>query len=54
MRFAQIESKTALAYLVHNFKIKPAASTPVPLVYKVEVGGCRAPNDLELEFVPRK
>jgi cytochrome P450 len=51
MRFALIEAKVAVAYLVHYFKIEPTAKTPIPV--KTDSGMNRPVSDLELKFTLR-
>jgi len=53
MRFALIESKVAIAHLIHNFKIEPTKSTPMPMKIVKKMGSTRTENDLQLRFTPR-
>jgi hypothetical protein len=54
MRYALIEAKVALAYVVHNFEIRPVpGKTPVPVKLVRKFGFLRLPNELEVELIPR-
>jgi cytochrome P450 len=33
MRFALVEAKTAIAHLVHSFRLEPSAKTPIPVTF---------------------
>jgi len=50
MRFALMETKAAIAHLVHNFKIEPTAKTPVPAQTRSNGVGVQAPDNLELSL----
>lgn len=52
MRFALMEAKIAIAYLVHNFVIEPCENTPVPVKIDPNIG-TRPVVDLELRFRAR-
>lgn len=52
MRFALMEAKVALAYLVSNFLIEPCESTPIP-VKPDPFFGVRPEVSLELRFKER-
>jgi len=54
MRFALIEVKVALAYLLYNFKVEPIEGlTPVPVEMWTQFGFTRVKQDLQLKLVPR-
>jgi len=50
MRFALIESKAAVAFIIHNFKVEPTANTPIPVKVKSLAMGVQIPDDFELGF----
>jgi len=50
MRFALIESKAAVAFIIHSFKIEPTANTPIPVKVKSIGMGVQIPDDFELGF----
>jgi len=50
MRFALIESKVAIAYLVHHFLIQPTEKTPIPVKVDTKTGFNAPIKDLELNF----
>lgn len=52
MRFALMEAKIAIAYLVYNFSIEPCESTPVPIKVDPSIGS-RPIVELELRFKTR-
>jgi len=52
MRFALMEAKVALAYVVYNFIIEPSAKTPVPLKLDPNLGARPEPT-VELRFKER-
>lgn len=53
LRFAMIESKTAIAHLIHRFRVEPTAKTPLP-VQGISFGKqWITPKDLELKLIPR-
>jgi len=53
MRFALIESKVAIAYLVSHFLIQPTERTPIPVKVDQKTGFNRPIKDLELNFTIR-
>ncbi|CAL8144793.1 unnamed protein product [Orchesella dallaii] len=54
MRFALVESKAAIAYLVHNFRMEPTEKTPIPMQTKHAVLQVLPPDDLGLKLIPLK
>ncbi|CAL8086096.1 unnamed protein product [Orchesella dallaii] len=54
MRFALIESKSAIAKLVHSFNIEPTEKTPIPMKARYVGIFPIPPNDLELKLTPVK
>ncbi|GFQ90426.1 cytochrome P450 3A4 [Trichonephila clavata] len=49
MRFALVEVKVCLAYVLSNFKIKKSSQTKVPLEYLIG-NGLLQPKDVTLQF----
>ncbi|ODM91576.1 Cytochrome P450 9e2 [Orchesella cincta] len=54
MRFARIEVQTAIAHLVHTFRIEPTKNTPVPISGHWAGFGYLPPKGLELKLTPLK
>ncbi|OXA64538.1 Cytochrome P450 3A2 [Folsomia candida] len=54
MRFALVETKVALAYIVRNFVIRPAQGTPVPEKMEKDIVGYKVSSDVKLKFIPRE
>ncbi|OXA44601.1 Cytochrome P450 3A13 [Folsomia candida] len=54
MRFAIVETKVALAYIVRNFTIRPTAGTPIPEKMEKDILGYKVASNVNLQFVPRK
>ncbi|CAL8086082.1 unnamed protein product [Orchesella dallaii] len=52
MRFALVETKAAIAHLVHNFRIQTTKKTPVPITGLWAGFGYTAPKGLELKLTP--
>ncbi|CAL8144564.1 unnamed protein product [Orchesella dallaii] len=53
MRFALVETKSAIAHLVHNFKIEPTKNTPIPIKQRPVGLGVQIPDNLELKLTRR-
>ncbi len=54
MRYALIEDKVALAYIVHSFEIRPVpGKTPEPVRLVRKLGLLKLPKTLEVELIPR-
>lgn len=54
MRFALVESKAAVAHIVHNFLIQPNENTPLPMIGEIISVQNIPPKGLELRLTPRK
>ncbi|CAL8086073.1 unnamed protein product [Orchesella dallaii] len=54
MRFALVETKVAVAHLVHNFRIETTKKTPIPAKGKWLGFGLFPPKGLELKLTPLK
>jgi len=50
MRFALVESKAAIAHLIHSFRVEPTSKTPIPAQSKFNGFGQQLPDGLELGF----
>lgn len=53
MRFAQTETKVALAYIIKNFVIRPTETTPVPESMEKTPLGFKVAANIQLRFIPR-
>jgi hypothetical protein len=56
LRYALIEAKVALAYIVHSFEfeIRPVlGKTPDPVRLVQKLGLLKLPKTLEVELIPR-
>lgn len=54
IRFALVESKAALAYLVRNFVLEPTQNTPIPMTGKRTNFQIVPPENLEVLLLPRR
>ncbi|CAL8086117.1 unnamed protein product [Orchesella dallaii] len=50
MRFALVQTKSAIAHLVHNFRIETSSKTPIPILAKKVGFGIQVPENLQLKL----
>ncbi|ODM91577.1 Cytochrome P450 3A2 [Orchesella cincta] len=50
MRLALVQSKAAIAHVLHNFRIEPSETTKIPMEGKIGSLQYLPPDDLELKF----
>ena len=52
-RFALTEAKSAIAHLVHNFRLEPCEKTDIPVKYNTKTEILKPANGMYLRFAAR-